>query len=132
MNNSNNKFIFYITKNEVQKEAFKRINRILSEEELSTVKKCIEWGLFTDIDTVFTAAIEEAITKQIHQQGNTSFGTSIFEPVAVALAQNNFKIAKAQYPIGTTISQEAQNTIQQIMNKVTIGEDPDKEKQVSI
>ena len=63
MNNSNNKFIFYITKNEVQKEAFKRINRILSEEELSTVKKCIEWGLFTDIDTVFTAAIEEAITK---------------------------------------------------------------------
>ena len=58
---------------------------------------------------------------------NTSFGTFIFEPVAVALAKNRFKIAEAQYILGTTISQETQNTIQQIMNKLTTGSDPDKE-----
>lgn len=58
---------------------------------------------------------------------NTSFGTSIFEPVAVALAKNRFKIAEAQYILGTTISQETQNTIQEIMNKLTTGSDPDKQ-----
>jgi len=61
MNNLNNKLIFYITKEEVQEEAFQRINRILTEEELSIVKKCLEWGLLTDIDTVYTAAIDAAI-----------------------------------------------------------------------
>jgi len=58
---------------------------------------------------------------------NTSFGTSIFEPVAVALAKNRFKKAEAQYLLGITISQDAQNTIQQIMNNLTTGSDPDKE-----
>ena len=60
---------------------------------------------------------------------NTSFGTSIFEPVAVALAKNRFKRAEAQYILGTTISQETQNTIQQIMNDLTTGSDPDKEEE---
>jgi type II restriction enzyme len=58
---------------------------------------------------------------------NTSFGTSIFEPVAVALAKNRFKKAEAQYILGTTISQDTQNAIQQIMNDLTTGSDPDKE-----
>ena len=58
---------------------------------------------------------------------NTSFGTSIFEPVAVALAKNRFKEAKSQYVLGTTISQKAQNTIQEIINKLTTGASPDKE-----
>jgi len=57
---------------------------------------------------------------------NTSFGTSIFEPVAVALAKNRFKKAEAQYVLGTDISQNAQNTIQEIMNDLTTGSDPDK------
>lgn len=58
---------------------------------------------------------------------NTSFGTSIFEPVAVALAKNRFKKAEAQYVLGTTISQDTQNAIQQIMNDLTTGSNPDKE-----
>lgn len=61
---------------------------------------------------------------------NTSFGTSIFEPVAVALAKNRFKKTQAQYILGTTVSQEAQNTIQQIMNKLTIGENPNKDSEI--
>jgi len=58
---------------------------------------------------------------------NTSFGTSIFEPVAVELAKTKFKKAEAQYPLDTKISQMSQNVIQQIMNKLTTGNDPDKE-----
>jgi len=57
---------------------------------------------------------------------NTSFGTSIFEPVAVALAKNRFKKAEAQYVLGTAISQDTQNAIQEIMNDLTTGSDPDK------
>jgi len=64
------------------------------------------------------------------QSLNTTFGTSIFEPVAVALAKNRFQKANAQYVLGTTISQESQNTIQQIMNKLTTGENPNKESEI--
>lgn len=37
------------------------------------------------------------------QSLNTTFGTSIFEPVAVALAKNNFKKVEKQYAIGNQI-----------------------------
>ena len=60
---------------------------------------------------------------------NTSFGTSIFEPVAVALAKNKFQKAQAQYVLGTAISESAQNTIQQIINGLTVGNSPDKESE---
>ncbi|VVB55354.1 Uncharacterised protein [uncultured archaeon] len=53
--------IFKITKEWVQQESNDIIGRNLSDDELYTVKKCIEWGLLTDIDTVFKAAIYEAI-----------------------------------------------------------------------
>ena len=43
---------------------------------------------------------------------NTNFGTSIFEPVGLTLAQKNFKIASAQAIAGDHISAEAQNVIQ--------------------
>lgn len=62
---------------------------------------------------------------------NTSFGTSIFEPVAVELAKTKFKKAEAQYPLETKISQDAQNTIQGIMNKLTTGNDPDKYEEIN-
>jgi len=57
---------------------------------------------------------------------NTSFGTSIFKPVAVALAKSRFKKAEAQYVLGTAISQQTQNAIQEIMNDLTTGSDPNK------
>lgn len=57
---------------------------------------------------------------------NTSFGTSIFEPVAVALSKNRFKNAISQYVVGDTISEECQQVIQTIMNHLTMGNNPNK------
>lgn len=50
---------------------------------------------------------------------NTNFGTSIFEPVALAIAKSNFKSAKSQVSAGTTISSEASLVIQNIINDLT-------------
>lgn len=60
------------------------------------------------------------------QSLNTTFGTSIFEPVAVALAKNRFKQAISQYAVGNTISEGCQNKIQTIMNELTVGNNPNK------
>lgn len=57
---------------------------------------------------------------------NTTFGTSIFEPVAETLASSNFVLAQKQYVVGDTISEQAQNEIQRIMNELTIGNSPNK------
>ncbi len=64
------------------------------------------------------------------QSLNTTFGTSIYEPVAVSLAKTRFKRAVAQYEIGDTISDESQNVIQEIMNHLTIGHDVNKEQEI--
>jgi len=50
---------------------------------------------------------------------NTNFGTSIFEPVALAIASMNFKEAKAHTTAGTKISENAQRVIQDIMDDLT-------------
>lgn len=50
---------------------------------------------------------------------NTNFGTTIFEPVAVELAKNNFKIAKRQEKVGDCILIDSQKTIQTIMDDLT-------------
>lgn len=50
---------------------------------------------------------------------NTNFGTTIFEPVAIALAKTTFKSAEKQQTAGGTISSEAQNAIQTIMDDLT-------------
>lgn len=65
---------------------------------------------------------------------NTRFGTSIFEPVATALAKEKFKSAKrSQAGVGDKISEEAHKTIQSIMNELATGErNPDKEKETSL
>ena len=60
MNNDNEKNIFEISYEWVQQEAERLIKRRLTDEELYSVKKGIEWGLLTDIDTVFSTAIIEA------------------------------------------------------------------------
>ncbi|WP_448590290.1 TdeIII family type II restriction endonuclease [Thermodesulfobium sp.] len=61
---------------------------------------------------------------------NTTFGTSIFEPVAEALASLRFPVAKKQFVVGDTISEQAQNEIQHIINELTIGKNPDKLEEV--
>ena len=58
---------------------------------------------------------------------NTNFGTSIFEPVALALARSTFKTAKAQATAGEYISSEAFKVIQEIMTDLTAAQGtPDK------
>ncbi|MDR3329622.1 MAG: TdeIII family type II restriction endonuclease [Prevotellaceae bacterium] len=60
------------------------------------------------------------------QSLNTTFGTSIFEPVAVALAKSRFAKAQAQYVVGSAIYEGCQQSIQSIMNQLSVGKSPNK------
>ena len=60
------------------------------------------------------------------QSLNKTFGTSIYEPVAEALAKTHFVKAQAQYVVGNKISEYAQNEIQDIINELTTHGNPDK------
>jgi len=62
---------------------------------------------------------------------NTTFGTSIFEPVAETLASLNFPVAQKQFVVGDTISEQAQTEIQRIMNELTVGIGPDKIEEIA-
>jgi len=65
------------------------------------------------------------------QSLNTTFGTSIFEPVAVALAKLRFKDAKRSAIAGTQISEEAHKVIQTIMDDLITGrKEPNKAEEV--
>ncbi len=55
--------IYPVTIEGLQSEAVVRIGRRLTEDELYTAKKCIEWGLSSVIDITMKAAIEEAVAK---------------------------------------------------------------------
>lgn len=58
---------------------------------------------------------------------NTKFGTSFYEPVAVALARGRFRVAATQAKPADEISTEAQKQIQTIMNELgTADRDPNK------
>lgn len=61
---------------------------------------------------------------------NTTFGTSIFEPVAETLASLRFDLAEKQFVVGDTITEQAQTEIQQIMNDLTIGKLPNKIEEI--
>ncbi len=63
------------------------------------------------------------------QSLNTTFGTSIYEPIACELAKLNFKEAGTQYKLGNKITQDAQNEIQNIMNYLSIGVDVNKKEE---
>jgi len=64
---------------------------------------------------------------------NTNFGTSIFEPVAVAIASNNFAKAETQQTAGTKISTEAHKIIQTIMDNLSTANDsPNKKNEIDL
>ena len=63
---------------------------------------------------------------------NTAFGNTIFEPVAVALAKNRFSKVQSQYSVGTTIFEECQRSIQNIINQLSLGKNPDKKAEIEI
>jgi len=52
--------LFYVSREWLQHEAKRTINRELNDVEIATAKKCIDFGLSTGIDTVFRTAIQEA------------------------------------------------------------------------
>jgi len=65
------------------------------------------------------------------QSLNTTFGTSIFEPVAEILASLKFSIAQKQFVVGDTISEQAQIEVQHIMNELTTGrKNPNKIEEI--
>ncbi len=57
---------------------------------------------------------------------NTTFGTSIFEPVAVKLAERKFSKIQSQFDVGNKISDVAQREIQSIINDLSTGKDVNK------
>ncbi len=61
---------------------------------------------------------------------NTTFGTSIFEPIAETIANFNFKSSQKQFFVGDKISELAQKEIQHIINDISIGKDPDKREEI--
>lgn len=63
------------------------------------------------------------------QSLNTTFGTSIYEPVAKELARENYKEVHIQHKLGNTITQNAQNEIQKIMNGLSVGGNVAKAKE---
>lgn len=63
---------------------------------------------------------------------NTNFGTSIFEPVALALASTSFASASSQQTAGTQISSDAHRIIQNIMDSLSTAEStPNKIEEVN-
>lgn len=65
------------------------------------------------------------------QSLNTTFGTSIYEPVAKELARDKFKEVFLQVKPSSKISSEAQITIQNIVDRISTGElDPDKRREL--
>jgi len=60
------------------------------------------------------------------QSLNTTFGTSIYEPVAKELAKPNFKTVETQFKLGSIITETAQKEIQKILNNLSMGKDVDK------
>lgn len=66
------------------------------------------------------------------QSLNTTFGTSIYEPVAKELAQGRFKRVQTQADPHNYISSDAQAVIQSIVDDIsTTAREPDKEKELN-
>ncbi len=53
---------------------------------------------------------------------STNFGTTIFEPVAIAIAKNRFKVAKSRAVAGEYIYEDASRAIQRIIDGLTTAE----------
>lgn len=64
---------------------------------------------------------------------NTTFGTSIFEPVALTLAKSKFKFVDTQISAGSQISEKALFEIQKIMDNLTAANaKPNKNEEIEI
>jgi type II restriction enzyme len=66
------------------------------------------------------------------QSLNTTFGASIFEPVAAALAKTRFAKVETQFVVGNSIFNNCQQSVQSIINQLTINPKPDKIKELEL
>lgn len=55
------KLVFSITLEDLQSEALEKIGRTLTEEEVQVARKGLEFGLLTDIDTIYKTIFSEMI-----------------------------------------------------------------------
>jgi hypothetical protein len=55
--------VFYISKADVQENALEKIGRELTDDEIDTAKKGLEWGLLTDIDMVYNSIFFDMLRK---------------------------------------------------------------------
>ncbi len=55
------KLVFSIILEDLQREALEKIGRTLTEEEVHVAKKGLEFGLLTDIDTIYKTIFSEMI-----------------------------------------------------------------------
>lgn len=60
----------------------------------------------------------------------TTFGTSIFEPVAAELARGRFARVEMQYVVGNEIYAECQQKVQAIVNRLTYDPKPNKNEEL--
>lgn len=51
--------LFTIAVEDIQSVALERLGRTLSDDELLTAKKGLEWGLLTDIDAIYSTIFDE-------------------------------------------------------------------------
>jgi len=114
---------------------------LLNKEQIRTIESTIKDSLMKKFQTYHpeTSSMpfhyrllgrdRMALFSFIHSL-NTTFGTSIFEPVAETLASINFQFAQKQYVVGDIISEQAQSEIQRIMNDLTVGKNPNKEEEI--
>ena len=64
------------------------------------------------------------------QSLNTTFGTSIFEPIAAKLATRKFTNIQCQFDVGNEISEGAQREIQIIIDHLSVGDDVNKPEEI--
>jgi type II restriction enzyme len=63
----------------------------------------------------------------------SAFGTSIYEPVAIAIAkENNFATAQSQFVVGDKIYEDCQRSVQDIINELSISGTPDKISEIAL
>lgn len=60
--------LFYISKENLQYEALQKIGRYLTEDEMDVAKKGMEWGIMTDIETVYNTILFEIIKNNNHEK----------------------------------------------------------------
>lgn len=64
---------------------------------------------------------------------NTTFGSSVFEPVAVSLAKERFAFADKQRVVGDELYSDCHNAIEQIMSDLEISRrKPDRTDELNI